>query len=256
MRLRTIVASAIAALSLGQSASAVGFDISLRLRGPFSDSQRLRFFDAERYWESVILGYQPGISIPRLNIVARTRRVDGESGVLGFAALRRVTSQGGFVVARAGSLTLDRADLAAEEAGGRLGPLIAHEIGHLLGFGLLWTANDVYTNGTGRYRGAAGVAAYRAEFDPAADFVPVELGGGPGTRDVHWAESWAGGNRELMTGFLDAPTFVSGATIASLQDIGYVTATGATPVPLPPTAPLVAAAIAALIGAARFRRRG
>lgn len=256
MRVSNIVVSVIGAMSLAHPASAASFDIDLRLKSPFSDSQRLHFLDAERYWESMIVGYQPGISLSTLDIVAAAEQVDGGSGVLGFAGLTAVKTQGGFVVPMAGALTLDSDDLASLEASGRLGPVIAHEIGHLIGFGLLWTANDVYAAGSGRYRGAAGIAAYRAEFDPDAAFVPVELTGGAGTRDFHWAEAWAGGRFELMTGLLNAPAFVSRTTIASFQDIGYAVAPGFSAVPLPPTAPLAAVAIATLIAAARISRRG
>lgn len=256
VRVSNILASAVGALLLGHSASAVGFDIDLRLEGAFSDSQRLHFLDAERYWESMIVGYQPGISIKSLDIVAAAEQVDGGSGVLAFAGLTAVAVQGGFVVPHAGTLTLDSADLAALEASGRLGPVIAHEIAHLMGFGLLWASNDVYVAGSGLYKGVSGIAAYRAEFDPSAAFVPVELNGGAGTSDFHWAEDWAGGRSELMTGFLNTPAFVSRTTLASFQDIGYAIAPSVKAVPLPPTAPLAAAAFAVLVAAARVSSRG
>ena len=69
--------------------------------------------------------------------------------------------------------------------------------------------------------GAAALAAYQSEYDPAATFVPVDIVSGVGTRDSHWSENWAGGAPALMTGFLNAPTYVTQTTIASFEDLGY-----------------------------------
>lgn len=256
MRAKFLALCAVVVLAFTETASAVGFDIDLRLRGRFSDSQQRLFFDAERYWESVITGYQPGITIPKLKIVAAAKQVDGRSGVLGFAGPTVLASKRGFIVPKEGELTLDKDDLATLENTSGLGKVIMHEFAHIMGFGALWAANDAYKFSSGRYVGPSGLAAYRAEFDPAADFVPVELDGGAGTRNFHWAENWAGGTKELMTGFFDTPTFVSRTTIASFQDIGYRVGSSVAPVPLPFSAPLTIIAFAALVAAARVSRRG
>lgn len=111
-----------------------------------------------------------------------------------------------------------------------------HELAHAIGFGTLWAANGVYQGGSGQYLGAEGLAAYREEFDPDAAFVPVEISTGfPGSDDAHWAESWAGGQTELMTAFLDSGSRISDTTLLSLRDIGYTTLDSAAlaPVPLP-----------------------
>jgi hypothetical protein len=106
----------------------------------------------------------------------------------------------------------------------------------VIGFGTLWTLNGLYVDGSGQYTGANALATYRTEFNqPAATFVPVELGGGSGTANGHWNEVDGGGgntgivdslNRdmknELMTGWLNSPTFVSLTTINSFKDLGYV----------------------------------
>ena len=76
----------------------------------------------------------------------------------------------------------------------------------------------------------------------AETFVPVELGGGPGTANGHWDERDGGAcctgftnsagqdaTFELMTGWLNAPVFLSQTTIQSFVDIGYVAAAGSAP---------------------------
>lgn len=95
--------------------------------------------------------------------------------------------------------------------------------------------NNLYDSATFQYTGAAALAQYQTEFGQAgATFIPIEQGGGPGTAGGHWDEVDGGaaptgitdafGNdmqNELMTGWLNAPTFISDMTIASFQDLGY-----------------------------------
>ena len=137
----------------------------------------------------------------------------------------RVTT-GGFTYSTAGIIQFDELDIDRLISAGRFDEVILHEMAHVMGFGTLWEANNVYDNGTGEYTGAAGVAAYQAEFDPTASFVPVELDGGPGTENSHWDEAWAGGSDALMTGFLSlspssSEPFLSETTIQSFADLGF-----------------------------------
>ncbi len=56
--------------------------------------------------------------------------------------------------------------------------------------------------------------------------MPVENTGATGTRDSHWRESIF--RNELMTGYLSGiPNPMSAMTVASLQDLGYTTNSGA-----------------------------
>jgi hypothetical protein len=134
-------------------------------------------------------------------------------------------------------MQFDTADLNQMEANGTLSSVILHEMAHVMGFGTLWELNNVYVDGTGRYTGANALAAYRTEFNqPGATFVPVELGGGSGTANGHWDEVDNGaGNTgrvsalgdirfELMTGWLNTPSYISETTVQSFVDIGFVTA--------------------------------
>src|SRR5690606_3571755 len=100
-----------------------------------------------------------------------------------------------------------------------LDDILAHEIGHALGIGTLWVANGLYVPGSGEYRGQHALRAYRAEFDPHATAVPVELAGGSGTRDLHWNQLMRSSPQE---GDPDDPYSLSpltGITDASGRDL-------------------------------------
>ena len=145
-------------------------------------------------------------------------------------------------------MEFDTADLNWLESNGSLLDVIVHEMAHVIGFGTLWEWNGVYTSGTGQYTGPAGLAAYRAEFDPTAAFVPVELHGGPGTANGHWDEDWAGGSNALMTGYLGSGNFISDTTVQSFVDIGYVLE--------PSTAVLVGLGLVGFCARGQRRKRG
>ena len=245
------------------------FDISVNIVGGLTPSQQAIFTQAEELWESVIIGYQPGVDFyGSLVINAEGAAIDGVGGVLGSAGPTFVGWGGGFLVAVEGDMTFDSADLANMENNGTLADVIAHEMGHVIGLGTLWSSagvgipgyQEVYADGTGQYTGSAALEAYKSEFNqPLATFVPVELGGGTGTANGHWNEvdggagltgiTNAGGKdmrNELMTGWLNDPTFMSQTTISSFEDIGYLV------VPEPATMSLLAMGGLALV---RRRRR-
>lgn len=225
-----------------------------------SDSQRLLLSEAEQFWENTLVGYQPGIEIDQVTIDIGAFDIDGERGSLAQGGPGTVVRQSGYVLPTSGFIEFDTADLDRLEAGGSLLGLFLHEVGHVLGFGTLWTENNLYVDDSGQYKAANGLAAYREEFDPTAPFVPVEMDGGPGTRNAHWDETWAGGENELMTGFIDLPLFLSDTTAASFRDLGYVTQTASEPppvavIPLPAPFWLGLGALSALGLLGRRRRR-
>lgn len=244
--------------------SAAGTHASLVINLNFSGLtavQQSYFAAAKSFWESEITGYQAGISLTGFTIAAVGATIDGVGGILGGAGPTNGVSQGGFFLTTAGSMEFDTADIDSMIAGGSFTDVIKHEMAHVIGFGTLWTNNGVYADGTGRYTGAHALAAYRAEFnEPTATFVPVELGGGPGTANGHWNEvdGGAGGatdrfTNELMSGWLNSPTYVSRTTIASFQDIGYTV--NLRTVPEPGTIALVLATFPLLAGVSSRRRR-
>ena len=119
-----------------------------------------------------------------------------------------------------GLMEFDTDDLEMLDAQGRLGDVILHEMGHVLGLGGNWLLNGLVDDPLfdPRYTGSAGVAAYRELGGSGA--VPLEAGGGLGTAWGHWRETTF--DRELMTGYLDAGTqYLSRLSVAALADQGY-----------------------------------
>lgn len=249
----------------------LGFDIILDYTNPPSASEAAAFSAAEATWESVITGYLDTVSDNELTITVNIEPIDGVNGVLGSAGPTSAKTTPNYVYANTGSMTFDSADTAGLEANGTFDDVILHEMGHVIGVGTLWSSSGVgipgrqelYVDGSGQYTGAAGVAAYNAEFAQNGAFVPVELAGGPGTADGHWNEVDNGAGLtgivslitgqdlrdELMTGWLNAPLFMSNLTIASMQDMGYTT-TDLAQVPEPST--ILIAGMGLALG---FRRR-
>jgi hypothetical protein len=181
------------------------FNITIQFGDGLTPSQQAIFDAAATRWESVIIGDVPdvvtdtGVTIDDLLIDATGADIDGPGGTLGQAGPRGLRE--GSNIPYSGVMQFDTADLANMEADGSLLDVITHEMGHVLGFGTVWNADNVYVDGSGKYTGAAAVAAYQTEFvgQQNAAFVPVELGGGGGTRDGHWNESDVGG----PTGIVD-----------------------------------------------------
>jgi hypothetical protein len=234
---RSLFRSAFATLALGATAlgAQATFNITINYTG-LTATEQSYFASAESFWESVITGYKGGVNLTGLTIAASGAPMDGVGGVLGSAGPTAITLQGGIDYTTTGVMSFDSADITNMIANGSFSSVIQHEMGHVIGFGTLWTLNGLYVDGSGQYTGANALATYRTEFNqPAATFVPVELGGGSGTANGHWNEVDGGGgntgivdslNRdmknELMTGWLNSPTFVSLTTINSFKDLGYV----------------------------------
>ncbi len=151
---------------------------------------------AEAMWESVVIGYQPGVSLTGISITVQAGSTFADAQVQGTAI------QAGYRLTTSGRVRVNAGVIDAFGSwNGTPGPvdpdpnflglnyvddLLAHEIGHVLGIGTQWSANSVYSLGSGQYTGQHGVAAYQAEFDPNASFVPVELAGSSGTQNSHW----------------------------------------------------------------------
>jgi len=207
--------------------SAGGFDIDLVFTG-FSSSQRAIFEQAAARWEQIILGDLPDVSyqgtmIDDLQISASAVTIDGVGGILGQAGPDSLRS-GSFLPAH-GIMQYDIADLARMESTGELLGVIEHEMAHVLGFGVLWDNLGLLTGASGsdpRFTGTQAVAEYNRIFGLSGSSVPVEAGGGAGTRLSHWRESTFG--TELMTGWYNSGRInpLSSMTVGSMEDLGYV----------------------------------
>jgi hypothetical protein len=230
-----------------------GFIIDVTFSDGMNENYKSAFSSAATFWQSQITGYRiDDAALQGVTVSANVAAIDGAGGTLGSAGptygyffngvqLSGDSAASDVLYATAGEMTFDSADVDNMISNGMWEQVIRHEMAHVIGFGTLWgfdyagiIFNNFYAAGSGQYTGAAGLAAYRAEFNPAADFVPVELDGGSGTSDGHWNEvdggsaltgiTDANGNDmayELMTGWLNSPTFVSSTTIAQFYDMGY-----------------------------------
>lgn len=229
-----------------QPASA-GFQIHIVYDVGWTPSQRAIFESSKNFWQQQLGSYQAGIALTG-PIIDATTFTEGVGGVLGSAGPTDVIEEAGFWLTSRGLMQFDTADLGFLESQGFLDEVIQHEMAHVLGFGTLWTANNLYVPDSGQYLGGAGLAAYRQEFvgQAQATFVPVELGGGGGTSNSHWDEVDAGAGLtgrvtssgrdmtfELMTGWLNTnqSAFVSQTTLGQFRDLGFVAPIQAVPEP-------------------------
>lgn len=251
-------------LSIGQTVRA-GFELTISISDPTSfnasqlQSLQEALSQAEATWESVVTGYQPGIALGGISISVLSGSTFADANVTSSV------NQGGFQLSSTATVRINPMIIdtfASWDGSGPTPPntefqgvnylddILAHELGHALGIGTQWTSNQVYQFGTGQYTGAYGLAAYRAEFDPAATFIPVELAGSAGTQNSHWdqlmrsstqegnpANPWILDPRigitdpqgrdlglELMTGAIDpdfGEPFLSNTTVQSLRDLGF-----------------------------------
>ena len=255
-----------AALLLAAGPASAAFLIQVN----YSGEARFRpaFDDAASTWQSLLSDYQDGVAVARtagssyavgeqigtLFIDATLAPNDGPGGVLGFAGpTEAVLDRLDYVLSTDGEMTFDSADADGLLSAGIFGAVVLHEMAHVMGFGTLWTSNGVYVNGTGEFLGPNATAAWNTEYGQPGT-PDVELDFGPGTANGHWNEDptvldTAGRplTRELMTGFLDAPTYISRMTVGSFVDIGFVAA----PVP----EPLAATGVVAVLAPVVLRRR-
>ncbi len=226
------------------------FTLDLQFMTSIDPSQEAVFHQAAARWEEVIVGDIPDYGgtlsagacqpvdendgIDDVKIYVSVLAIDGEGGILGQAGPCYVWDPTA-VFPITGIMRLDEADLATMQANGTLRDVIIHEMGHVLGFGTLWSAgsNDLLVDGETSdpyFDGVGAVAAFdlAGGADRPGPKVPVENTGGVGTRNAHWRESVH--NSELMTGWIEAPGTpnpLSAITVASLADLGYAVDMGA-----------------------------
>jgi Leishmanolysin len=233
------------------------YNIVVQYYGPTPTlAAQAAFTAAATEWQSIIYrhvgapilvtdtGNQCGAGEPGVNqtvtdvlILATLDSIDGPSGILGFAGPCVARSNG---LPLLGVMVFDTADVAGLITSGQLGRVILHEMGHVLGFGTVWSSPclQLQSNPPGTIQDTYfGCAEARTAFDSlggasysGGNKVPVENCGtspyvypqcGAGTVNGHWREV-AFGN-ELMTGYLNGgvPNPLSLASVAAQEDIGY-----------------------------------
>lgn len=216
------------------SAKAVqsAYKIEVRFLGGLTPTQKNAFKKAADRWTKVIVGDVPSVVvsgevIDDLLIEAQGVAIDGPGGILGQAGptnLRPASAGANAFLPAKGIMSFDTADLAKMQTNGTLVDVITHEMGHVLGIGTIWSRKGLLTGAGGinpKFTGTNAKKEYGVLKGTGPVPVPVENGGGPGTRDSHWRESVF--KNELMSGFISTPNNpLSRMTAASLKDMGYV----------------------------------
>jgi hypothetical protein len=204
-----------------------GYAIELRFLDGLTSGQQALFETAASRWRAVIENNQPPLQvltdiIAGLLIEARGVEIDGAGTIAGHGQPTVFRPQS--LIPAKGRLEFDLTDLEWLEREGLLVDAVAHEIGHVLGIGTLWTRLNLLVGSGSPNPGFIGVRA-RREFaallgHEAVPQVPVENSGGLGTIGTHWREQIFG--NEMMTGFITAQENpLSRVTLGCLQDLGY-----------------------------------
>ena len=216
---------------------------------------------AANLWQSVITGNLPEVNNPifgtiddiqisvQLGLLSGDSDGDGNTLAQGQPLLFRTDATGLPYLAQIG---VDEADISNPA----LSTIMAHEIGHCLGFPTSrgWEDNvtplgsDTPTN----FTGPKAVEQYNLLFGTAAVAagVPIEQDGGAGTAFAHWDDETFG--NELMTGTLDFTSTnpLSVITVGAFDDMGYEVNYAAAQPYSPPTTTVttVGAAISNALG--------
>ncbi len=217
------------------------FTVTLRFINPPTTDQRAFFETAAAKWQSIIPGDVPNTTgtiparscgnsfkTPSFNgpiddvlIDVLLQPIDGPGAILGAAGPCLIRNSDLLTVY--GLMFFDTDDLAFLEQNDILDEVVIHEMGHVLGFGTLWNVGRTLLQGSTadpRFVGPNAIAGYH-EVGGKGVSVPVEDGGGPGTRLAHWDEETF--DEELMTGFIAlGKSPLSVMTIGSMADLGYV----------------------------------
>lgn len=202
-------------------------DLSIQVTTPTSVDA---FVKARSRWMEIITQDLPGQDLNNnsgggggyvddLRVRTFEESIDGPGGIVAQARvdeIRRDPSTGK-VTSVAGIIRFDNDDVAMLMSSSDWEDVILHEMGHVIGFGLLWPANDLVNGTLGNlqsfdYLGAEGIRVWTDDWNcNATDAPPVDFFG------THWNECL---RNEFMTG-VGPPGPVSTLTLASLEDIGY-----------------------------------
>lgn len=216
------------------------YSVCVRFVGDATPRQRQAVATAVQRWQRVIVAHvqtsqltepasrcfagAPAINevVEDLLVFVRITTLDGPGNAVARASPCTVHLPS--TLTQMGQIQLDSADMDLLLGQGTLDNLITHELGHVLGFGTVWSTLGLISGAGSDDPFFTGVSA-RAQFAQlfstfAGSPVPVANGSDPGTRDAHWRNSVF--NNELMQGLISADMPMSRVTVGSLGDIGYV----------------------------------
>ncbi len=201
--------------------------ITVRFSTAITEIRKDIFLRAAERWDEVITTSFPSTEVDNetldgLLIEASIEPIDGEQGVLGQAGPTILLN--GTELPAKGIMQFDTADVERLERESAFADVVIHEMGHVIGFGTLWSRfNLVEASGTNnpQFVGSSAMQEYSELLnvdDPRS--IPIANTGGAGTREGHWRELVFGD--ELMTGFLSGENRpLSRLTLAALEDMGY-----------------------------------
>lgn len=233
------------------------FSLDAEFHDTLSQVQQDAFEAAIGRWLKVLVAGGPpvmvgGEKIESLLIVAKCEPVDQKGGLsadtnLDVASLRGADAGGAAHLPGKATITLDVSDMKAlddaEAAGAGPGrpeaeqaaardrirrfrvDLMAHEIGHALGFSrTVWERKGLLTRNVATrspvFTGAAARDAYGVALHRGATPVPLEPFGDLEKYISHWRQAIF--HSELMTFLLeDNPNVIGPVTVAALKDLGY-----------------------------------
>jgi hypothetical protein len=252
--------------TINATGATAAFTVEVQNVGPaFSPAVQAAFDSAAAFWQRAIYGDisdalnfsaaantcyngMPAIgtrTVDDVLILARFDSIDGPGQVLGSAGPCLIRNTGALTAL--GTMRFDTADVAGLVANGSLNAVIRHEMGHVLGFGTLWTQTVFGCRQNGSTPPGTILDTYfscpraLAAFDSiggtsytGGQKVPVEncgpaspAGCGGGTVNSHWREPTF--FNEMMTGYLNGGVAnpASLLTIAAMEDLAYVVNYGA-----------------------------
>lgn len=225
------------------------FTIDIQFLGSGTPSQQAAFNAAKAKWEQVITGDLANFTgtlnasscgnpaftgtIDDVRIYVDLVPIDGPGQILGAAGPCYIRVAGSLTIL--GYMKFDTADLADLELNGSLADVALHEMGHVLGYGTLWSTFNMQNVANGSdpfFVGGFANAAYLTEGGAASvspancgagvprSAVPLQVTGGAGTALSHWEECVF--RSEVMTGFISGNSRpLSKTSIQSLADLGY-----------------------------------
>src|SRR5436190_8289031 len=206
----------VAPVTFAATAVTSSYHIDLAFLKPVSPSREAVFDSAAARWERIVYGDLSDIPVnipadlcftgqPALNttiddlwIYVVLDSIDGPGNILGEAGPCLIRSSN--KLALLGEMIFDTSDVAFLESNGVFDEVILHEMGHVVGFGVLWDVvpgnllvGPASQGGTDpHFDGPLALAAFDniggTGYTGGAK-VPVEAGGGPGTEDSHWRET-------------------------------------------------------------------